>query len=274
MNQLIGLFDEVHVNELVKTLKENSMADNYTIIDRHSHGEELFIAAPVGMASSGAVGAVVEQPIAGNGLTPPYLDSVLGDYDLSDDARQFYARSVADGAYLVAVDAESEQIAWVRSMMEASQGQHIIAKDDDDTDRNNDHNNMDRANAEYATAHSNGSTATPRLLSASTMIGDAIVDSKGDPLGTLEEVMLRVSDGSIGYAVLAFEDGFLSNPFQANKLFAVPWSMMTLDTSRHCFILNVERERLEEAPGFDKDDWPDHAHPYWDSEVARYYAAF
>ena len=42
-----------------------------------------------------------------------------------------------------------------------------------------------------------------------------------------------------------------------NKWFAVLWD--ALEHSRHDgkFILNVDREMLETAPGFDKDNWPD-----------------
>ena len=37
-----------------------------------------------------------------------------------------------------------------------------------------------------------------------------------------------------------------------DKLFAVPWKAMTVDTNRHCFVLNVPKNRLKDAPGFDK----------------------
>jgi len=33
----------------------------------------------------------------------------------------------------------------------------------------------------------------------------------------------------------------------------------------------VDKERLESAPGFDKDDWPDMADPTWQNTVQSYY---
>jgi hypothetical protein len=54
-------------------------------------------------------------------------------------------------------------------------------------------------------------------------------------------------------------------------LFAVPWNALTLDTNDKCFILRVEKSRLEEAPGFDKDDWPDMADHSWVREIHSYY---
>jgi hypothetical protein len=46
---------------------------------------------------------------------------------------------------------------------------------------------------------------------------------------------------------------------------------LTLDTTEKCFVLDVSRERLERAPGFDKDHWPAMADPSWAREVHEYY---
>jgi len=54
-------------------------------------------------------------------------------------------------------------------------------------------------------------------------------------------------------------------------LFAVPWSALTVDEDEKCFILNVDKATLENAPGFDKDNWPDMANTNWGMEVSRYY---
>jgi hypothetical protein len=56
-----------------------------------------------------------------------------------------------------------------------------------------------------------------------------------------------------------------------NKLFAIPWDAFTLDTDEHSFILNVPKDRLESAPGFDKDDWPDFADRKWGQTIHSYY---
>lgn len=53
--------------------------------------------------------------------------------------------------------------------------------------------------------------------------------------------------------------------------FAIPWGALTLDASRKCFILDVNKERLENAPGFDKDHWPAMADVTWAQEVHDYY---
>lgn len=107
----------------------------------------------------------------------------------------------------------------------------------------------------------------PRLMGADTLIGDDVYNHKDEDLGDIKEIMLDVPNGRIAYAVLSF-GGFLG---VGNKLFAVPWSAMTLDTENKRFILNVDKERLESAPGFDPDHWPDMADPTWENEIHSYY---
>ena len=55
------------------------------------------------------------------------------------------------------------------------------------------------------------------------------------------------------------------------KLFAVPWQALTLDTVNKRFILDVSKDRIKDAPGFDKDDWPDMVDPSWAQSVNTYY---
>ena len=106
-----------------------------------------------------------------------------------------------------------------------------------------------------------------RVLSANTLEGDGVRNAAGEDLGKVEEIMLDVPRGRIAYAVLSF-GGFLGI---ANKLFAVPWSALRLDTAEHQFILDVSRETLENAPGFDKNNWPDMAEPIWGAQIYSYY---
>jgi len=56
-----------------------------------------------------------------------------------------------------------------------------------------------------------------------------------------------------------------------DKLFAIPWGALTLDTDRKCFVLDVPKDRLQSAPGFDKDRWPAMADASWASQVYAYY---
>ena len=99
----------------------------------------------------------------------------------------------------------------------------------------------------------------PQLMGANTLIGNDVYNLAEDDLGDIKEIMLDMESGRIVYAVLSY-GGILGI---GEKLFAVPWGALTLDTKNKRFILNVEKDKLENAPGFDRDNWPDVADPAW-----------
>lgn len=107
----------------------------------------------------------------------------------------------------------------------------------------------------------------PYLMGANTLIGDGVYNSADENLGDIKEIMLDMRTGQVVYAVLSF-GGFLG---LGEKLFAVPWSALTLDTVNKRFVLDVDKERLQSAPGFDKDKWPNMADPSWTKEIHSYY---
>jgi sporulation protein YlmC with PRC-barrel domain len=107
----------------------------------------------------------------------------------------------------------------------------------------------------------------PEVMGASSLSGDSVVDRNGESLGEIKEIMVDVPTGRVAYAVLSF-GGFLG---MGDKLFAVPWSALILDTDKKQFILDIDKDRLKDAPGFDKDHWPSMAQPTWASTVCRFY---
>jgi sporulation protein YlmC with PRC-barrel domain len=114
---------------------------------------------------------------------------------------------------------------------------------------------------------SNEKSWQPRLMRADTLIGENVYDLDGIELGEIKDIMLDVKAGTIAYAVLSF-GGFLGI---GDKLFAVPWKALQPDDVYKRFILDFDKERLESAPGFDKEKWPDMADPMWQNEVHSYY---
>ena len=104
-------------------------------------------------------------------------------------------------------------------------------------------------------------------LSASTLIGDPVVNRKGEDLGKIEDIMIDPENGRVGYAVLSF-GGFMG---MGDKLFAVPMQAMKLAREDKRFVLDVDKERLKNAPGFDKNAWPSMADRRWATDVHTYY---
>jgi sporulation protein YlmC with PRC-barrel domain len=109
----------------------------------------------------------------------------------------------------------------------------------------------------------------PTLLSASTLNGTKVENPNGDNLGKLEELMVDLSNGRIAYAVLSF-GGILGI---GDKLFAIPWDALYVDTRNKVIVLDVDKQSLENAPGFDKDNWPDTSDHAWLVNVYNYYGS-
>ena len=106
------------------------------------------------------------------------------------------------------------------------------------------------------------------LMSASTLTGDEVRNPLGENLGKVEEFMLDLPTGRIAYVVLSFGGVF----GLGNKLFAVPPTVLTVNKDDKCVVLNVDKERLKQAPGFDKNHWPDMADTRWAANVNDFYA--
>ncbi len=107
----------------------------------------------------------------------------------------------------------------------------------------------------------------PQLMGAHTLQGNDVRNRRGEDLGDIKEIMLDMHSGKVAYAVLSFGD-FMG---MGGKLFAVPWSALKLDTVNKCFVLDVEKDRLSDAPGFDKNRWPDMADKAWAQDINQYY---
>ena len=115
--------------------------------------------------------------------------------------------------------------------------------------------------------HSEHGGPGPQIMAADTLTGNDVVNSAGEDLGKIKAIMLDVPSGQIAYAVLSFGGvmGF------GKKLFATPWHVLKLDTDNKRFILDIDQERLKNAPGFDKDHWPSMADPQWAASIYSYY---
>lgn len=108
-----------------------------------------------------------------------------------------------------------------------------------------------------------------RALSASTLIGDDIRDPAGEDLGKLKDIMIDINSSRIAYAVVTF-GGFLG---LGNKQFAIPWDALSVDTQARALVLNVDRQILEDAPGFEPNNWPltTNGDEEWLVEIYDYY---
>ena len=106
-----------------------------------------------------------------------------------------------------------------------------------------------------------------QVLSAGTLTGDDVQNPAGEDLGKIVELTIDLDSGQVVYAVLSF-GGVLGI---GDKLFAIPWQALTVDTARKRFILDEDKQRLKDAPGFDQDHWPNMADPEWGTRMHEYF---
>jgi len=103
-----------------------------------------------------------------------------------------------------------------------------------------------------------------KYLTASSIISDKVVGKNGDKMGAIKDLMIDLSTGKISYFVVEL-GGFLGI---GEKYFALPFSFLTVDPSNQVFVINQEEKTLINAPGFDKDHWPEtNSHYYEDSNL-------
>ena len=84
--------------------------------------------------------------------------------------------------------------------------------------------------------------------------GNKVVNKNNEDLGKFESFMIDLQTGGIAYAVLSFGGWF----GVGNKLFAIPWSALSMKLYENNLIitLNIDKEVLKKAEGFDKDKLP------------------
>jgi sporulation protein YlmC with PRC-barrel domain len=107
----------------------------------------------------------------------------------------------------------------------------------------------------------------PTLLSTSTLKGTPVENQEGDNLGKIDELMVDLTNGRIAFAVLSL-DGILGID---EKLFAIPWDALYVDTENKLIVLDIDKQTLENAPGFDKSDWPETSNRFWLADIYNYY---
>jgi sporulation protein YlmC with PRC-barrel domain len=117
--------------------------------------------------------------------------------------------------------------------------------------------------------HTNPNANRPlKVLTATSVIGDKVENKTGEKIGKIKDIMLDITTGKIEYVVVEV-GGFLE--FN-EKLFAIPFSALQLNSKKQLFILDIEKEFLKKAPGFEKDHWPETNEHYTD--VVAYWDGF
>jgi hypothetical protein len=106
--------------------------------------------------------------------------------------------------------------------------------------------------------------AKPLLHRASAVIGMDVQNRSEENLGNIHDLVID-DQGKVHYAAVEF-GGFLDI---GDKLFAVPWQALQVkqvgdrEDDNWVAVIDVTKEKLEKAKGFNKDNWPDMADEQW-----------
>jgi sporulation protein YlmC with PRC-barrel domain len=114
-----------------------------------------------------------------------------------------------------------------------------------------------------------GKVAVKTTFPSKKLTGLNVRNSQGEKLGTVDDLVINIQDGKIQYLALSV-GGVLGI---GDKLFAVPFqeTRFVHDRDEMHMVLDIAKEKLEQAPGFDKNNWPDFADPQWKMQVDSYY---
>ena len=106
-------------------------------------------------------------------------------------------------------------------------------------------------------------SSTPTVLASESLLGTKLLNDKGEVLGELREIMVNITTGKIGYAVLMAK--------RDEKLIAIPWDAILYDTARKLFLINMSVAKLYLAPTFDNANWPNMDDETWADEIHSYF---
>jgi sporulation protein YlmC with PRC-barrel domain len=139
-------------------------------------------------------------------------------------------------------------------------------------DRANPNDNANRADARgAATAPAGQATQrSMRDVRVSKLIGMNVKNPQGENLGEIKDVIVDLNRERVAYAVLSF-GGFMG---LGDKLFAYPVNAFRIAGDKDELTLNVPKERLKDAPGFESNRWPDFNRDAYRGDVDRYWTEY
>ena len=111
---------------------------------------------------------------------------------------------------------------------------------------------------------------TAALIASDKVEGTAVYNRAGERLGSITNFMVDKVSGTVRYAVLSF-GGFLGI---GQDCYPLPWSMLTYDTDKGGYVVDLDKELLKNAPRYERDSEPVHDRDYSRSVYDYYGVTF
>lgn len=87
------------------------------------------------------------------------------------------------------------------------------------------------------------------IVGGNEILGLSVVDSRGETLGVLADIMLDLRTGRVAYGAVALDHA----PNWSERVIAVPWNAMLLDADGMRFRINALRDWIQRAPSMQPD---------------------
>jgi sporulation protein YlmC with PRC-barrel domain len=101
-----------------------------------------------------------------------------------------------------------------------------------------------------------------RLNKCSQLIGTSVENPHGDKLGKIDGVVVDFDDSRVAYCVLSVEHKLFATP----KYLAVPLAALRSSSDGSRLSLNADKDKVAQAQGFDRDNWPSVINPAWGAQ--------
>ena len=111
---------------------------------------------------------------------------------------------------------------------------------------------------------------THDLISSDKVEGTTVYNRQGEKLGTVTSVMVGKRNGRVQYAVLSFGGLF----GMGEKFYPLPWDTLTYDTDKGGYMVDIDKDRLEGAPSYDRGNEPTYDRAYGERVYGHYGLAY
>jgi hypothetical protein len=107
---------------------------------------------------------------------------------------------------------------------------------------------------------------TADLISSEKVDGTAVYNRQEERLGTIRNFMVGKRDGTVQYAVLRYGGLF----GLGDRFYPLPWDVLTYDTEQGGYVVDLDKEKLKNAPSYEADNEPTYDRAYGQS-INDYY---
>ena len=104
----------------------------------------------------------------------------------------------------------------------------------------------------------NSTTTASAVISSDHVEGTKVYNTRGDKLGSIDDLMIDKVSGQVRYAVLEF-GGFLG---MGTERYPLPWNMLKYDTAKEGYNVPLNKNHQENATRYPSEQRPDYDDAY------------